>query len=88
MQNHYSLLYREEEREMNPLCEVPHFLHSTILPAHPLLQHLGVGLIPWSPLGRGKLCRPRDGPDTKRSEMDISLARITKDDASDSIIDK
>jgi len=42
MQNHYNLIYREEEREMNPLC-----------------LHEGVGLIPWSPLARGLLARPR-----------------------------
>jgi aryl-alcohol dehydrogenase-like predicted oxidoreductase len=42
MQNHYNLIYREEEREMNPLC-----------------IHDGVGLIPWSPLARGLLARPR-----------------------------
>ena len=42
MQNHYNLVYREEEREMIPLC----------------LEE-GVGLIPWSPLARGLLARPR-----------------------------
>ena len=42
MQNHYNLVYREEEREMVPLC----------------LEE-GVGLIPWSPLARGLLARPR-----------------------------
>lgn len=42
MQNHYNLLYREEEREMIPLCLAE-----------------GIGLIPWSPLGRGLLARPR-----------------------------
>ena len=42
MQNHYNLLYREEEREMMPLC-----------------LHEGVGVIPWSPLARGLLARPR-----------------------------
>ena len=42
MQNHYNLLYREEEREMIPLC-----------------LHEGVGVIPWSPLARGLLARPR-----------------------------
>lgn len=41
MQNHYNLLYREEEREMMPLC-----------------QDEGVGVIPWSPLARGRLTRP------------------------------
>ncbi len=42
MQNHYNLVYREEEREMIPLCLAE-----------------GVGLIPWSPLARGLLARPR-----------------------------
>ncbi|MBV9878887.1 MAG: aldo/keto reductase [Gemmatirosa sp.] len=42
MQNHYNLVYREEEREMIPLC----------------LQE-GIGVIPWSPLARGLLARPR-----------------------------
>src|SRR5580704_5865904 len=43
MQNHWNLIYREEEREMTPLC-----------------RDQGVGMIPWSPLARGKLARPRD----------------------------
>jgi aryl-alcohol dehydrogenase-like predicted oxidoreductase len=53
MQNHYNLLYREEEREMAPLC-----------------VDQGVGMIPWSPLARGRLARPPDAPGTKRSETD------------------
>lgn len=52
MQNQISLLYREEEREMIPLC-----------------RDQGVGLIPWSPLARGRLTRPV-GEQTKRSETD------------------
>lgn len=43
MQNHYNLLYREEENEMLPLC-----------------QDQGVGILPWSPLARGRLARPWD----------------------------
>jgi 1-deoxyxylulose-5-phosphate synthase len=43
MQNHYNLVYREEEREMIPLC-----------------ADMGVGLIPWSPLARGRLARTGD----------------------------
>ena len=43
MQNHYNLLYREEEREMMGLCAAE-----------------GIGVIPWSPLGRGRLARPWD----------------------------
>ena len=38
MQNHYNLIYREEEREMLPLCRAE-----------------GIGVIPWSPLARGRL---------------------------------
>ena len=40
MQNHYNLLYREEEREMLPLCAAE-----------------GIGVLPWSPLARGRLAR-------------------------------
>ena len=43
MQNHYNLLYREEEREMLPLC-----------------ADEGIGVIPWSPLARGRLTRDWD----------------------------
>jgi 1-deoxyxylulose-5-phosphate synthase len=53
MQNYYNLLYREEEREMMPLC------HSE-----------GVGVIPWSPLARGRLGRPWQSESTKRLETD------------------
>lgn len=52
MQDHYNLLYREEEREMIPLC-----------------RDQGVGLIPWSPLARGRLARPWDTT-SARSETD------------------
>jgi len=52
MQNHYNLLYREEEREMLPLC-----------------ADQGVGVIPWSPLARGRLTRPWDEV-TNRAEKD------------------
>lgn len=52
MQNHMNLLYREEEREMLPLC-----------------IDQGIGVIPWSPLARGRLTRPF-GETTERSETD------------------
>jgi 1-deoxyxylulose-5-phosphate synthase len=52
MQNHYNLLYREEEREMLPLC-----------------VDQGVGVIPWSPLARGRLTRDWD-EQTERSQTD------------------
>ncbi len=52
MQNHYNLLYREEEREMLPLC-----------------VDQGIGVIPWSPLARGRLTRPWD-EQTSRTRTD------------------
>ncbi len=52
MQNYYNLLYREEEREMLPLC-----------------LDQGIGVIPWSPLARGRLTRPWQS-DTARSQTD------------------
>ncbi|MFI5954816.1 aldo/keto reductase [Cryptosporangium sp. NPDC051539] len=58
MQNHYNLLNREEEREMNPFC-----------------ADAGVGLIPWSPLARGKLTRDPDVT-TNRSETDAFGSKL------------
>lgn len=52
MQNYLNLLYREEEREMLPLCEAEK-----------------IGVIPWSPMARGRLTR--DWEETSaRSETD------------------
>ncbi|GAA0492904.1 aldo/keto reductase [Streptomyces olivaceiscleroticus] len=52
MQNHYNLLYREEEREMLPLC-----------------TDQGVGVLPWSPLARGRLTRDWDAT-SNRAQTD------------------
>jgi len=52
MQDHLNLLYREEEREMLPLC-----------------RDEGIGVIPWSPLARGRLARPW-GQHTMRLDND------------------
>jgi aryl-alcohol dehydrogenase-like predicted oxidoreductase len=59
MQNHYNLVYREEEREMIPLC-----------------IDQGVGIIPWSPLARGMLARPRP---TERDVRAAGTARSESD---------
>jgi len=61
MQNHYNLLYREEEREMIPLC-----------------HDQGLGVMPWSPLARGLLTRPREKSkgDTTRSTNDAHADRL------------
>lgn len=54
MQNYPNLVYREEEREMIPLC-----------------LDQGVGLMPWSPMARGRLTRPH-GQQTERTKTDVS----------------
>jgi len=62
MQDHYNLLYREEAREMLPLC-----------------RDQGIGVIPWSPLARGRLTRPWD-EETERSRTDEFGKRLYRDD--------
>ena len=53
MQDYVNLLYREEEREMLPLCAAE-----------------GIGVIPWSPLARGRLTRPWSEDATERTRTD------------------
>ncbi len=62
MQDHYNLLYREEEREMLPLCE-----------------DMGVGVLPWSPLARGRLTREWDAT-TARTETDEFGSTLYRDE--------
>ena len=61
MQDHLNLLYREEEREMLPLC-----------------LDQGVGVIPWSPLARGRLTRPW-GEETTRAKTDAFGKNLYRD---------
>ena len=61
MQNYVNLLYREEEREMLPLCQAE-----------------GIGVIPWSPLARGRLTR----------DWDSTSARTETDDFGRTLYDK
>lgn len=71
MQDHYNLLYREEEREMLPLC-----------------LDQGVGVVPWSPLGRGRLTRPWSGDDaTARSQSDTTSRTRYQDESSHAVVD-
>lgn len=58
MQNQYSLIAREDERELLAYC-----------------AHAGVGVVPWSPLGRGKLARPW-GTETSRTSSDEIAQRF------------
>ena len=71
MQNQLNLLYREEEREMLPLC-----------------ADQGVGVIPWSPLARGRLTRPW-GTSTVRSDTDVVGKALYKaeDEADHAVVD-
>jgi aryl-alcohol dehydrogenase (NADP+) len=62
MQNHYNLIYREEEREMLPLC-----------------TDLGVGVLPWSPLARGRLTRDWDAS-TARTQSDEFGSKLYRDE--------
>ncbi|MFN4173832.1 MAG: aldo/keto reductase [Parachlamydiaceae bacterium] len=69
IQPHYNLLYREEEREMFPLC-----------------KEEGIGVIPWSPLARGRLARPY-GTSTHRAEVDTFGKKLyAKTEVSDKAI--
>jgi len=67
MQNHYNLVYREEEREMIPLC-----------------LDEGIGLVPWSPLARGLLTRPRPADSSVRGG---ATTRAASDDYSPRLYD-
>jgi len=69
MQNHYNLIYREEEREMLPLC-----------------ADQGIGVIPWSPLARGKLTRRWDEATTRKETDDFG--RILYRDEDRSVVER
>ena len=64
MQNYVNLLYREEEREMLPLC-----------------RDEGIGVIPWSPMARGRLTRDWDQSSARQEtdEFGRSLYATTGD---------
>jgi aryl-alcohol dehydrogenase-like predicted oxidoreductase len=68
MQDHYNLIYREEEREMHPLC-----------------LDQGVGVIPWSPLARGRLARGPQDRSTTRAGSDPIGDRMYSD-ADDAVV--
>jgi aryl-alcohol dehydrogenase-like predicted oxidoreductase len=72
MQNHYNLVYREEEREMIPLC----------------LEE-GIGVIPWSPLARGRLARTTSSPatGTTRADSDTYAVDLYDSPSDSNVID-
>src|ERR1700691_585039 len=69
MQIHVSLLIREKEREMLPLC-----------------IDQGIGVIPWSPLARGRLTRAWNET-SERQESDDFGKRLYTPDADRKVID-
>ena len=70
MQPQYNLMYREEEREMLPLC-----------------ADQGVGVIPWSPLARGHLCRDSfSASETTRSYSDELSKWMYKEAADNEVV--
>ena len=74
MQPHYNLLYREEEREMLPLCTAE-----------------GIGVVPWSPLARGRLTRAWESqPSTERGQTDQygKLIYSHAEDADRTVVDR
>jgi 1-deoxyxylulose-5-phosphate synthase len=68
MQDHYNLIYREEEREMHALC-----------------TDQGVGVIPWSPLARGRLTRLPGERSSVRAGSDPIADRMYSD-ADDAVV--
>ncbi|OJX70972.1 MAG: alcohol dehydrogenase [Micrococcales bacterium 73-13] len=69
MQNQYSLIAREDERELIPYC-----------------AEVGVGLVPWSPLGRGKLARPWGAETDRTGKDEIQLGFYKQAVASDEAV--
>jgi 1-deoxyxylulose-5-phosphate synthase len=70
MQNHFNLLYREEEREMMPLC-----------------QDQGIGVIPWSPLARGRLTRDWNDSTERMQTDEFGKTLYTVPDADRRIVE-
>jgi len=69
MQNYYNLLYREEEREMMPLCEAEK-----------------VGVIPWSPLARGRLTRDWDETSYRKETDEFGKTLYARTEDADRVI--
>jgi aryl-alcohol dehydrogenase-like predicted oxidoreductase len=70
MQDQVSLVYREEEREMLPLC-----------------IDQGVGVLPWSPLGGGKLTRPWGETGSQRAQTDRWGKEMYNSDSGKPVVD-
>ena len=72
MQDYVNLLYREEEREMLPLC-----------------RDEGIGVIPWSPMARGRLTRDWSEETSRLSTDEFGKTLYAKTEEADKrIVDK
>jgi aryl-alcohol dehydrogenase-like predicted oxidoreductase len=69
MQNHLNLLYREEEREMLPLCVAE-----------------GIGVLPWSPLARGRLTRDWNTASPRSDTDKVTASLYTATEAADRVV--
>ena len=74
MQNHYNLLYREEEREMIPLCEAEGV---AVIPWSPLAR----GLL------AGTRQSPADAESTTRAETDDFARKLYDQPGEEDVID-
>jgi 1-deoxyxylulose-5-phosphate synthase len=70
MQNHLNLLYREEEREMLPLC-----------------KDQGIGVLPWSPLARGRLTRDWNATSERQESDDFGSTLYSTHDADRAVVE-
>lgn len=71
VQNHYNLIWREDERDLFPFCR-----------AH------GIGVIPYSPMGRGYLCgRQRRAHGTERVKSDDHAQKVYGRASDDAVAD-
>lgn len=87
MQNHYNLLYREEEREMNRFCnDTGVGLIPVCLPSFPLFIEVVLMGKQWAPLSRGHLARPieefgkttRSKPELEKGLTDVDVKTIKR----------
>lgn len=69
MQNYVNLLYREEEREMLPLCAAE-----------------GIGVIPWSPLARGRLTRDWEETSSRSETDEFGKMLYSRTDEADRLV--
>ena len=84
MQNHYNLVYREEEREMIPLCREEHV---GIIPWSPLARGFLAGNRPRSP--EGELPQGFVGQgETVRGKTDASAQRLYYQESDYQVVDR